>query len=86
MLLIQILTMQTDHQWMTGHQAWKQFTDQHPELGYRDGRQQFHNFLRANRDALVARDALRRAKNKFWIAHTQRFREAAFELATGGPI
>lgn len=76
--------MSIDHNWRTGHEAWKQFTQVHPELGYRDGPQQFHNFLRYHRDALVQRDALRRAKGKFWIAHTGRFNEAAFELATGG--
>ena len=55
----------------------------HPELAYRDGRQQFHNFLRYHRQALVQRDALRRAKGKFWVAHTEPFIEVAFELATG---
>jgi len=76
--------MQPNHEWVTGHEAWTQFTKIHPELGYRDGFQQFHNFLRYHRDALVKRDALRRAKRKFWIAHTGRFNEAAFELATRG--
>lgn len=76
--------MQMDHQWTTAHDAWKRFTQVHPELAYRDGAQQFYNFMRNHRDALVACDALRRAKGKFWIAHTERFTEAAFELATGG--
>ena len=75
--------MQTNQSWATGPDAWKQFTKQHPELGYRDGRQQFHNFLRYHRDALVRADALRRAKGKFWVAHQSRFCEVAFALATG---
>ncbi len=76
--------MHTKHEWVTGHEAWRQFTKIHPELGYREGSQQFHNFLRHYRDGLVKQDALRRAKGKFWVAHTGRFNEAAFELATGG--
>ena len=75
--------MQVNHSWATGPDAWKQFTKQHPELGYRDGRQQFHNFLRHHREALVKGDALRRAKGKFWVAHRDRFSEIAFNLATG---
>lgn len=77
--------MSTDHQWTTAHNAWRLFTKEHPELAYRDGAQQFYNFLRYHRDALVARDAIRRAKRRFWIAHTERFSEAAFELATRDP-
>ena len=75
--------MQPSHSWTTGHQAWKKFTQMHPELGYRDGQQQFHNFLRNNRTALVNYDALRRAKGRFWVAHEERFCTLAFELATG---
>lgn len=77
--------MQLEHQWTTGHQAWKKFTSVHPELGYGDGVQQFYNFLRTNREELVRRDAMRRAKSRSWIAHQQRFAQVAFELATGGP-
>ena len=73
--------MQTDHQWTTAHEAWRQFTKVHPELAYRDGAQQFYNFLRYHRDALVQQDAIRRARGRFWIAHTERFVAAAFELA-----
>ncbi len=76
--------MQTEHEWRTGHEAWQQFTKIHPELGYRDGRQHFHNFLRHYRQGLIERDAIRRAKGKFWVAHTGRFIEAAFELSTAG--
>jgi hypothetical protein len=76
--------MQTDHKWTTGHDAWHLFTLAHPELAYRDGTQQFYNFLRYYRKELVEKDAIRRAKGRFWIAHTDRFNEAAFELATGG--
>ncbi len=72
--------------WATAPEAWKTFTHQHPELGYRDGRQQFHNFLRRHRDALVHHDAIRRAKGKYWIAHQERFCEVAFELATRGRL
>jgi hypothetical protein len=75
--------MQTNHLWITGPEAWAAFANDHPELGYQGGRQQFYNFLRYHRDQLVALDAIRRAKGKFWIAHQQRFSEAAFDLATG---
>ena len=78
--------MQTEHGWTTGPDAWKTFTERHPELGYRDGRQQFHNFLRRHREALVKHDALRLAKRRFWVARQERFCELAFELATGNAI
>ena len=76
--------MQTDHGWTTALAAWRQFTKVHPELAYRDGTQQFYNFLRYYRAPLIERDVLRRAKGKFWIAHQERFTAAAFDLATGG--
>jgi hypothetical protein len=69
--------------WVTGADAWRAFTQQHAELGYRHGRQQFHNFLRHHRQSLIAQDAIRRAKGKFWVAHAERFCELAFDLATG---
>jgi hypothetical protein len=75
------MRLRTD--WTTGLEAWRRFTKKHPELGYRNGFQQFHNFLRNNRDVLVEHDAIRRAKNKFWVAHVNRFNAIAFELATG---
>lgn len=75
--------VQSNQLWATGREAWKDFTQLHPELGYREGSQQFHNFLRYHREALVNCDALRRAKGKFWVAHKERFFTAAFELSTG---
>jgi hypothetical protein len=75
--------MTSSHSWTTGHNAWSIFTQTHPELGYRDGRQQFYNFLRRNRAALVDYDALRLAKGRFWVAHKERFCRLAFVLATG---
>jgi hypothetical protein len=72
----------TDHEWMTGPAAWVHFVQQHPELGYKPGRMNFHNFLRFHRSRLVEADAIRMAKHKFWIAHRQRFCDAAFECAT----
>lgn len=70
-------------EWVTGVQAWDIFVHTHPELGYSPGMWPFHNFLRHHRDALVRSDAVRRAKNRFWIAHVQRFKYVAFECATG---
>ena len=78
--------MEASHSWTTGHQAWRTFTHMHPELGYRDGPQQFYNFLRNNRPALLNCDAIRRAKGRFWVAHQDRFCTLAFELATGKSI
>ena len=75
--------MEASHSWTTGHHAWTTFTRIHPELGYRDGAQQFYNFLRRHRAALVDYDALRRANGRFWVAHEERFCTLAFELATG---
>lgn len=75
--------MPSNHSWATGPEAWKTFTRTHPELGYREGPQQFHNFLRHHREALLRADAMRKAKSKFWVAHQERFCEIAFELATG---
>jgi hypothetical protein len=70
-------------EWSPSLEAWTAFTEAHPELGYRPGRWQFHNFLRHYRDHLRSCDAIRLAKNKHWIAHRRRFLEAAFECATG---
>jgi hypothetical protein len=42
----------------------------------------FHNFLRNAKPHLVAADAIRLAKRKFWIAHQSRFPETAFEIST----
>jgi hypothetical protein len=69
--------------WLPGPDAWKLFVHKHPELGYKPGRMNFHNFLRYYRDRLIEADAIRRAKNKFWIAHGERFCEVAFDCATG---
>ncbi|WP_377411203.1 MULTISPECIES: hypothetical protein [unclassified Ramlibacter] len=69
---------------MTGPDAWSAFIQQHPELGYRPGRMNFHNFLRMTRERLIQADAIRRARGRHWIAHVPRFSAVAFELATGG--
>jgi len=69
--------------WITGPAAWEKFVEEHPELGYRPGRMNFHNFLRMNRSVLRAKDAIRMAKNKFWIAQEEKFCLVAFECATG---
>lgn len=73
----------TIEKWVTGPEAWKKFVQEHPELGYRSGRMNFHNFLRMNRNILCAHDAIRLAKNKFWIAQEEKFCLVAFECATG---
>lgn len=78
--------MHTEHQWVTAHQAWREVVQQHPELGYRAGPQRLYNFLRVHREAMVERDAIRRTKNKHWVAHQERFTAAVFELSTGGPL
>ncbi len=72
------------HDWMTGPDAWSAFIQQHPELGYRPGRMNFHNFLRMTRERLIQADAIRRARGRHWIVHVPRFSAVAFELATGG--
>ena len=77
--------MATSSEWKTGPVAWAAFIQQHPELGYRPGKWQFHNFLRLHRQALVDADAIRMAKRRFWIAHVERFCNLAFECATGAP-
>lgn len=74
---------QVRHDWTTGLQAWAEFVKRHPELGYRPGRWSFHNFLRYYRQSLIERDAIRRAKRRFWVAHRIRFQQACFDLATG---
>lgn len=76
--------MQTrHHEWVTALTAWSAFVTEHPELGYASGKWQFHNFLRHHRERLVHFDAIRRAKNRFWIAHISRFTQTAFDCATG---
>lgn len=70
-------------EWNTGVVIWGDMAKECPFLGLRPGRWGFHNFLRNHRDALVKADAIRLAKNKFWIAHRERFIATAFELLTG---
>jgi hypothetical protein len=70
-------------QWQKADQVWELFTQLHPELGLRSSRWAFHNFLRPHRDKLVDADALRLARNRFWVANVDRFCAAAFECATG---
>ena len=68
--------------WIVGPTAWEIFVNKHPELGYKPGRMNFHNFLRHAKGELVSMDAIRMAKHKFWIAHEKRFPLGAFEIAT----
>jgi len=77
------LEADVEHEWVTAAQAWECFVNAHPELGYRAGKWQFHNFLRLHKAALIERDAIRLAKNRFWIAHLRRFLDVAFESCTG---
>lgn len=76
-------TTKQNSDWTTGTDAWNSFVAAHPELAYRPGHWQFHNFLRHFRGELRSRDAIRLAKHKHWIAHRERFNVAAFECATG---
>ena len=73
---------QPNSDWLVGPTAWEIFVNKHPELGYKPGRMNFHNFLRHARDELVGMDAIRMAKHKFWIAHEERFSIGAFAIAT----
>ena len=73
---------QINSDWIVGPQAWADFVKLHPELGHKPGRMNFHNFLRNAKQHLVAADAIRLAKRKFWIAHQSRFPETAFEIST----
>ena len=78
--------MQPQTEWKVGPDAWAAFILKHPELGYRPGKWQFHNFLRFHRIALVEQDAIRLAKNRFWIAHLDRFCTVSFACATGAHL
>ena len=75
--------MENANEWTTGAEGWAEFVRQHPELGYREGLWQFHNFLRHFRADLQRCDAMRKAKGRHWIVHRQRFARAAFDCATG---
>lgn len=76
-------TTATGSEWQTGVVVWDAFTDRHPELGLKKGKWPFHNFLRPYRQALLGTDAIRLVRNRFWLAHQDRFFETAFECATG---
>lgn len=75
------MTRNTD--WILGADAWEQLVNRHPELGYRPGFWALHNFLRLHRKALIERDAIRKARGRWWIAHVERFPVVAFQCATG---
>ena len=70
-------------QWRLGREAWASFVQAHPELAYRQGKWQFHNFLRHFKRQLLESDAIRLAKGRHWIASTERFDAIAFACATG---
>jgi hypothetical protein len=70
-------------EWQTGPNAWAEFVRRHPELGYRPGKWPFHNFLRIYKRTLTSNDAIRLAKGRHWIAHTERFCNVAFDACTG---
>lgn len=74
--------MNQTNEWVTIHHAWSKFTEKHPELGYKEGMWQVHNFLRIFREDLVMQDAIRKARGRHWIANASRFSEAAFNCAT----
>ena len=69
--------------WIVAIEAWNGFVTKHPELGYREGKWPFHNFLRLFRRHLVSADAIRLARGRHWIADPERFNEVSFECATG---
>jgi hypothetical protein len=71
------------HQWTCAISRWAAFVHDHPELGYKSGRTALYNFLRLYKQVLSANDAIRKAKNRFWIAHSERFEQVAFDCATG---
>lgn len=75
--------MEQATEWITAADAWALFVKRHPELAYREGHWQFHNFLRNFREQLRQVDAIRIAKGRHWIAHRERFMRAAFDCATG---
>ena len=75
--------MEDRNNWQTANRTWAQFTQQHPELGYKPGRNNFNNFLRLHRNTLKQADAIRLAKRQFWIAHKDRVCSVAFDCATG---
>lgn len=73
----------TNEQWMVAQDAWNVFVKRHPELGYREGRWPFHNFLRFYRRHLVELDAIRLARRRHWVANLPVFLNVAFDCATG---
>lgn len=75
--------MQSHNEWVLASEAWTIFTQQHPELSLKASFWQFHNFLRLHRVSLLSRDAIRKARGRWWIAHVERFPSAAFDCATG---
>lgn len=69
--------------WIPAFDAWQEFVKQHPQLGFTNTYWGLHNFLRSNRQRLAGADIIRKARNKFWLADTERFSDAVFAIATG---
>jgi hypothetical protein len=69
-------------EWGIAGEVWASFCAHHPELGLRPGRWQLINFMRVAKHALLAGDAIRKARAGHWIAHRARFDALAFELLT----
>lgn len=74
---------QVQNEWVVADEGWRNFCATHPELDLRPSKWAFNNFLRSTREKLLDADAIRKAKGKHWIIHTERFDTAAFDLLTG---
>ena len=69
--------------WVGLDDAWRDFTRSAQALQLRPGPQSLADFLRAHQPALIKADAIRLARARRWIAHTERFPRMAFDLLTG---
>ena len=74
---------ETQTKWVVAREAWRQFTQAYPQLGYGSGYWILANFLRYYRHHLLAADVIRKARGRFWLADVSRFPDVAFDLATG---
>jgi len=78
-----MMEIATQTKWVVALEAWRRFTQIYPQLGYGSGYWILTNFLRYNREHLIAADVIRKARGRFWLADISRFPDVAFELATG---
>jgi len=70
--------------WTPGRLAWKQFCEANPGLALNGNNHSFVWFVRTYGEQLRKARHLRKTVNRRWLANSETFNEAAFDLLSNG--